>query len=294
MSDRPPRPPHEKSQLSIPTIPELRPTALIAKPAPKAPAGPSPFDDDDDDMEIDRNVANDPMAIPHVGRARAGAPRGGGLEPGRAAGYPPGLEIDRRPSPAERWRAGEEEEGFEGDDERTLLFKILDAVLVLASFGGAGYALVRFAHRGAGWRFLKLAPAAFDGSSMGWSGGMAVGLIAVAAALGVFGWLARPRSWGYFLGALGALVSGAAMVTVTMAITPEGLETPPDGARLLPWILPIVPLGVALRWVRSAWTKGERGGFFPRVVGILVAGAAALAAFAALELLCGAGLRIPI
>jgi hypothetical protein len=46
--------------------------------------------------------------------------------------------------------------------------------------------------------------------------------------------------------------------------------------------------------VRSAWQRGERGGFSARAAGFCIAVAAALVAFVALELIAGAGLHIPI
>jgi hypothetical protein len=46
--------------------------------------------------------------------------------------------------------------------------------------------------------------------------------------------------------------------------------------------------------VRSAWQRPERGGFSARAVAFFIAVVAALVAFVALELIAGAGLRIPL
>src|SRR5207249_2492295 len=122
--------------------------------------------------------------------------------------------------------------------------KAVNALILIVAAGGAGWALLRWIHRAAGWRVMPFITPAFDGTSVLWSGAAVVVSVAAAITLAIAAARARPPSIGYGLAAVTMLVIGIAAVTVLFSVSPEGRpEEPPDGGRLVPWALPLVPLG---------------------------------------------------
>jgi hypothetical protein len=168
----------------------------------------------------------------------------------------------------------------------------VNAFIVLASAGGAEAALVRFLHRPAGWNVVPLVPAAFDGGSALWSGGASLVALAVAIVLAIAGLYAKPRSMAYLASALGMVVVGMALITVTFSVGPDGApEFPPDGGRLVPYALPLLPLGVALRFLWNGWNAAYEDAYpKERLLSAMWAIAAAAVAFVGMELAFGAGL----
>jgi hypothetical protein len=168
---------------------------------------------------------------------------------------------------------------------------IVNGLVLAVALGGVGAALARFVHVAAGWSLVRVIPAAFDGGSLLWSAGLSLGALAFAVALAIMGNYARPRSLGYFLSAVGMLLVAVAMITVTFSVEPDGPPAlMPVGSRLVPFAMPIVPVGIALRLLRNGWTRAKESYFNDRFFGALFAAASAAFAFAAVELLFGSGL----
>ena len=136
------------------------------------------------------------------------------------------------------------------DDEPSTKMKIATNVGALVLFGGAIAALVKLAHRAGGHSLTSVLPHAFDGTSVAQSGSVAGASLVLAIVLGFIGLRLRPRSWAFVVSGGAMLLTSLAMVTVTLVST-ETNETPPDGALLIPWVVPIalaaVAIGLALR-----------------------------------------------
>jgi hypothetical protein len=288
MSDQARKPTDRPGDLEIPDLdlgrapPRTSGTTPTAAAAPPAKAsGPAQsgsayggdFDfGDDDDMEIDRNIA------PSLATATtAPMPRSGGrIELGDdvvQSGFGKGSHV--KVAPRTDWLGG-----------------ISSTVLVALFAGGAGYALVRFAHRPGGWNVAPFAQKALDGGSATWSGAGSLSFLALAITLTIMAMFARPRSLAYGFSALAAVVIGVTLMIITFSVGPDGApDVPPDGAVLIPWLFAMIPLGIALRLLRNAWAKCFEGEATARLSGILLAAFAAAAAFASAELLFGAGIR---
>jgi hypothetical protein len=239
-------------------------------------------DDDDFDMEVDRNL--NPTAYMASSGTRPKAASVGEVGPGVGGRIELGDAIVQDSRRHGRSHDKVVPKPRYGD-------KAVNALIVLVAAGGAGAALVRFVHRAAGWNVLPLVPAAFDGSSAIWSGAAALLSLAVAIALAIAALYAKPRSTGYLLSALGMVVVAIAMITVTFSVEPDGPpEIAPFGGRLVPWALPLVPLGIALRFLWNGWNAPYEEAFAKeRFVGALWSVVAAAVAVVGLELSCGAG-----
>jgi hypothetical protein len=170
--------------------------------------------------------------------------------------------------------------------------KAVNALIVAIATSAAAGGLLRFAHHAAGYSVVPLVPAAFDGGSAAWSGGAALVALAGAVGFAIAGMYAKPRSVGYLVSGLGMVIAAVAMITVTVSVSPDGApEIPPDGGRLVPWALAVVPFGVACRFVRNAWAAAYEDAFAKeRFQSALWALAAGAVAFVGVELLFGAGI----
>jgi hypothetical protein len=193
-----------------------------ARPAePKLEAQPQALplaNDDDDSMEIQRGgalISEEPARSVRTSRSPAGS----------AA---PSLELahPRRPAPAPHVERGPKA------GERILAWCV---PLVLC--GATLAALVKLAHR-PGRSVLLLAPHVFDASSVALSGGAAGALLVLAIAIGYAGFRLEPRSYALVGSAAALLLASLAMVTIALVATEEH-AFPPDGARLMPYLLPL-------------------------------------------------------
>jgi hypothetical protein len=126
------------------------------------------------------------------------------------------------------------------------------------TFGLTAAALFKLTHP-AGLRTTSLLPHAFDATSPTESGALSLVLLVLAVALGFAGLKVRPRSWA-LVGSAGAMsITSLALVTVTLVATEEN-PSPPDGARLVPYALPLavalLGLGIAGRGARLYLAEG--------------------------------------
>lgn len=125
-------------------------------------------------------------------------------------------------------------------------------VHVLAALGIAGAVapLLKLVHRSGRFFVMNLLPHAFDATSLTQSGIVAGTMLVCSIAFGYLGIKARPRSWAMIGSAFLFLLTALAMVTVALVATDEN-PTPPDGARLVPFTVPLavilLGLGVSSR-----------------------------------------------
>jgi hypothetical protein len=144
---------------------------------------------------------------------------------------------------------------------------------------------VRFAHGAAGWRLPSFFHWALDGGSAIWSGSASMATLAFTILLTIMGTYARPRSWGYLLAALGMLLAAISCIIITFSVSPAGPpELPPDGARLMPWVVPAIPLGIGLRQLYNAWAACDDREAGSRLKGLFFAALSAATLFVAVEL----------
>jgi hypothetical protein len=86
-----------------------------------------------------------------------------------------------------------------------------------------------------------------------------VALVALAATI-AFGYLgfASIRSWGFRLSALGSVLVSMLMIIATFATTtPSEVPQPPEIVFLVPYVLPLIPAGSALAFVRLGFQQWE-------------------------------------
>jgi serine/threonine protein kinase len=229
-------------QLRAPTgsAPQIRQSAPDLAPSSSRMQAMTFDPHDDDEMEIERDVvtASMPASGSMHGRPSSGAMRA--APPPRIAATASGLELAAQ-------RSGLTEHY---DEAPSLLTSIAAILVPLICFGGALFALAKFAHRPGGLDPLHLMPHAFDGSSVAESGVVAVVSFIVALALGAFGLKFHPRSWAMVASGGTMLLTALAMVTVTLASSGEN-PMPPDGALLIPYLGPLslacLALGIAGR-----------------------------------------------
>jgi hypothetical protein len=254
----------------------LAPKASPQAPTPTEPAAASPYSGTlDDDMVVDRNVAHhDPISV-SVMRSVAPAPE---LPQKPPRPLELGHAIAEQPFSPRRHDVPKARSGFD-------LGTVANLFIVGLGFAGAAAPLVRFVHRSAGWGLPSVCHYALDGGSAIWSGSASMATLALTIVLTIIGTYARPRSYGYLIAALGMLLVAISLIIITFSVSPEGPpEIPPDGARLVPWVLPVIPFGIGLRLLRNAWASCEDREALPRLKGFCIAGLAAATLFIALEL----------
>jgi hypothetical protein len=252
-----------------------------ASPAPPS-SGPREFDfgDGDDDMVVDRNIVPAPLTLSPEAARSSRVSHGHGSRSGLELGDD--LVAHNRLSTRSHAKVEPHTDWAGG---------IINVALIAAFGGGVGYALLRFVHRPEGWDVASLAQPALDGGSATWSGAAAMIALTSCITLTIMAMFARPRSLGYGLSALGAVVIAVTLMVITFSVGPDGApEVPPDGAKLVPLALPFVPLGVAFRLVRNGWDECFEGETKTRMQGAILAAASACVAFVAAELAFGAGL----
>ncbi|AKU94438.1 hypothetical protein AKJ09_01102 [Labilithrix luteola] len=251
--------------------------AQPAKPTPAPAAAPahgidfSP-QDDDFDMHIERDFTG-PASSSHYSGAPASGPvsKHGDLSPRASSG----LEVTHRRLDAQRKHAIEVY-------EPSLLVKVIGPLLALVVTGGAAFGLVRYAHKGGGFSPMAHLPHAFDGTSMTTSAVVSLVTLALAIALGFLGVRLRPRSWAFVASAAVLLLMALAMVTVALASTGEN-SAPPDGALLLPYLMPVFVALLGLGVTGRAANAFTREGIAPKLATIPLAALAGAILFAAYE-----------
>jgi hypothetical protein len=244
------------------------------QPPPSAPPA-SPYSgamDDDlmvgghDELMLERNVMPEPVSVSMTRQKSPGvAPP---LELGHAMGEQPFAPRHHDvPKP------------------RRLLGTIANVLIVGLGFGGAAAPLVRFVHRAAGWRLPTFFHYALDGGSTIWSGSASMATLAATILLVIMGTYARPRSSGYLLAGLGMLLVAISFIIITFSVSPAGPpEIAPDGARLVPWVVPVIPLGIGFRLLRNAWSKCDEREAASRLKGFCLAAISAATLFVSVEL----------
>jgi hypothetical protein len=160
--------------------------------------------------------------------------------------------------------------------------KVLARVLPLVMFVGTIAGLVKVAHRPGGLHVLSLMPHAFDASSTAQSGGFAGGALVLAIGLGFVGLTLRPRSYAFVVSAAALVITSLAMVTVTLVSTDEH-PGPPDGALLIPYVLPFAVLAIGFGLAGRGRHLFLRGGA-SRGLALLAALGGGAVVFAAIEI----------
>ena len=195
-----------------------------------------------------RNLQAAPPASERVGPASGAHP-----PPASLRGAPAKLELDRR-------RPQSVVEYVE--EPAPLVQRILARVISLLGFGGAAAAGYMYLHRSGGRQPMGLLPHAWDGTSMKTAAAVSLAMFVLAMAFGIWGFITRPRTWGFVLAGGLMLIESLGMVTVALASSGES-GVPPDGALLVPWLTPaflvLIGLGVSTRgaamWVRGGWGR---------------------------------------
>ena len=247
------------------------PPASMTSRAPAAPQVSIDIKGDDDfDMEIERGGAL--VSLPPASSLR---PDSMSNRPASMSGRPAasglGLEIAYRRMDAVASVAR----------GPSAVVKILAWALPIVLFAGTLAGLVKLAHHAGGRDLMRLLPHAFDASSTPQSGAVAGGALVLAIAVGFIGLKLRPRSYAMLGSAAALVLTSLAMVTVTLVSTEEH-PTPPDGALLIPYIVPfavlLLGLGIAGRGPSLFLRGGGR-----RASSVLAAVAGGAIVFAAIE-----------
>lgn len=242
-------------------------------PAPKAAVPTHGIDftaeDDDLDMHIERDFTGPSSSTSHSSRAPAS-----GLVAKHGAASS-GLEVTHRRLDAQRKQTYDVY-------EPSLLVKVMGPLLSLVVTGGAAFGLVRSVHKPGGFSPMAHLPHAFDGTSMTSSGVVSLVTLALAITLGFLGMRLRPRSWAFVASAAVLFFMALAMVTVALASTGEN-SAPPDGALLLPYMIPAFVALFGLGVMGRAANAFTREGALPKLATIPLAALAGAILFAAYE-----------
>ena len=243
--------------------------SVTAPPASGAPqSGPrrevaiSIEDDDPLGMEIERTGQPITMATAHSRRPATGGASASGLEVAYQRS-----DLERAVAPA----------------GPSALEVVGSYAVPITGFAVAAAALLMLAHHPGGRPLLALSPRAFDASSASASGAVAIGAFVVAILLGYAGLKVRPRSYAILVASATMLLASLAMVTVTLVATDEH-PSPPDGALLVPYLVPASLLALALGLGGRGIALFRRGGLGRRLLSPAVAAIGGAMAFGALEL----------
>jgi hypothetical protein len=248
------------------------------------PAAPSPYSGApaEDDMMVDRNGMPEPIS---VSTTRAKAPPIVAHQLPHAGPSAMPIEVARPPPSRARISSEPEAPEVRPFDAGS----VLSLFIVAVGFAAAAAPLVRFVHRSFGWKLPAFFHYALDGGSAIWSGSAALATLALTIVFAIMGTYARPRSAAYLFSGLGMLLVAISLIIIAFTVGPDGPpEIPPDGARLVPFVVPAIPLGIGLRLLRNAWTACEVRTAGARLKGLLAAAASGATLFVAVELVLGA------
>lgn len=187
-----------------------------------------------------------------------GIERGGGYEPSVSARAP----VSAR-GPAERSLdvAYKRPVGPAPSDEPSFLEKLGGRALALVGLAGIVVPAVRFVPGRSAFAVMKLMPHAFDATSLVQSGVIGGACLVASIAVGYLGIRARPRSWAMIGSGFVFLIALLVMVTIALVATDED-PAPPDGARLIPYLLPaalaLLGLGISGRGQEPFYDGGVR------------------------------------
>jgi hypothetical protein len=148
---------------------------------------------------------------------------------------------------------------------------------------GTVFGMMRLAYRPSGIDVTRLLPSAFDGSSVVASGSLSLGALGVCVALGISAFRGAHRTYGFLVSALGCMLLGMAMITITFSTSGEN-AAPPDAAMLVPFLVPLLTVGASiamLEWAFWQWRTGEAG---RRALSLFYAAIGGTLAFATVEL----------
>lgn len=250
------------------SAPQAPPASTPARPA--APVrGPSievGNDADDFDMEIERDGSLASLA------AAQAPPSSARRAP--IAATASGLEVAHRRATAPVHEAS--------DDEPSIGTKIAAYVVTAVVSAGAAAGLVKFAHRHGGRAVTSILPHAFDGTSAAEAGVVSAVTLVLAIVLGFAGLRMRPRSWAVVVSGGAMLLASLAMVTVTLVST-EDNPSPPDGALLLPYVVPLALLSLAVGVAGRATHVFGGEGVGRKLAAVPIAAVAGALAFLAVE-----------
>jgi hypothetical protein len=194
-----------------------------------------------------------------------GIERGGGYEPAissRAPAAPAAPASSRAPASLNLDVAYRRQTAPVHEYEApSFLEKAGGRALALLGIAAAVVPLVKYIHRPGRFFVTKLLPHAYDATSLAQAGTVAGVLLVGSIAVGYMGIKARPRSWSMVISAVVILLSSLAMVTVALVSTDEA-PSPPDGARLIPYTIPLafilIGLGVSSRGQYSYYDGGAK------------------------------------
>lgn len=264
MADEKPHAPLAIPDLAIPdlALPEV-PNPAPRAPAPSTASRASAADLDDVlDLSLDRGrgVGVGGPSPPSTRRGEAGS----GLDVGydRIAAERAAAAAQRGPGTLVRVAA-----------------LVVPVVVTLTTFAGLSWSL----HRQGGVSLLHLAPSAFDGRSLAASGAVVAGFFASALLVGALALRRAPRSRSLIASAIVLLLAMLGMLTVALAATEEN-PLPPDGALVVPFLIPAALAFMALAAFLAARLRFRREGAAPKGRAVLFAALAGALSFAALEL----------
>jgi hypothetical protein len=205
---------------------------------------------------------------------RMGPAAGAHAPPASQRATPARLELDRRrPQSAVEYV----------EEPAPLVQRILARMMALLGFAGAAAAGYMYIHRSGGRQPMGLLPHAWDGTSMKTAAAVSLAMFVLSMAFGIWGFITRPRTWGFVLAGGLMLLQSLGMVTVALASSGES-GVPPDGALLVPWLTPaflvLLGLGVSSR----AATMWERGGWGRRLATLPVGAIGGAIAFVGYEI----------
>jgi serine/threonine-protein kinase len=251
--------------------PDMRAATPLPSSSPMLAAAPPPSGRPTPPLSSASMPAAGPASVRMSPTPRAPAPPPAG--PGQGASFdsepPPAaqLELDVAPSSASApWRRaalhGQKPKpaaSKEATGERAgVAHVVLSIARARALAGGAGAALLRFVHRPAGLSLKSALPSAFDGTSGPTAGVVALSAVVLTVAIGALG-LRAPRSYAMLFAAFGNLLVAMVMIVVTFSTTPSETPTPPEAGIIVPFVVPLVPLGLAawaLGYARRQWLEG--------------------------------------
>ena len=222
-----------------------------------APAAPTPHrgkavsidfghtDDEDFGDVIERGAGGGSFSAPPTSVSRGPAPI--------SSRAPASLDLAYKPTNVARAAAEPQRITFlEGFGARVV--PLLGCIAVVA-------AAMKYVHQPGRFAIGGLVPHALDASSTMKSGAAAGVSVIAAIAVGYFGLKTHPRSWSTVVAGGLLLLNALALVTVMLVSTEEN-PSPADGARLVPYVVPLAVvlfgLGVTSRGTEPFLDGGAR------------------------------------